>query len=358
MLESLARFDATEEDDEEEESGNWLDNVFLHDAEFICDQVGAGHEAGMHSEQAVRPAASTAEKSERESLRASMGISDTFTSASRVHGAGDRKILGAAQELFRLQDEGKIKMVGISGYPLPVLLRLSRMIATNWPYRPIDTILSYSNHTLHSDLLPLYLAEFEKDPWQFADAPIGANTAQAERKAWKAPLVMNASPFSMGLLTEAGPPAWHPASDTLQTARSESVAAVQIISEQAQIPVNLAQTALHYGIQGSEKWATRQHQQKAQGDTPALRTLAGLANVEQVHEVVQAYRERLAASALMSSQDASPGTGLICPPSNTKNDYKRAETLQIAQEAVLEIMKKHNIFGESWQSPPEAAMKA
>lgn len=44
--------------------------------------------------------------------------------------------------------------------------------------------------------------------------------------------VINASPLSMGLLTEQGPPAWHPASDEIKVrALLPSIASYQVLKE-------------------------------------------------------------------------------------------------------------------------------
>lgn len=91
--------------------------------------------------------------------------------------------------LRQLQTAGKVRAIGISGLPLAI-----------YPYvldrTDVDTILSYCHYTLSdtalTDLLP-YLEEKQ----------VG---------------IINAAPLGMGLLSEAGPPAWHPAPDTLKSA--------------------------------------------------------------------------------------------------------------------------------------------
>lgn len=87
--------------------------------------------------------------------------------------------------LQRLKEQGVVRHVGITGYPLGVLRRLLEESPV-----PIDTCLSYchcslNDATLCPELLPLLEAK-----------GVG---------------LINASPLSMGLLTPRGPPAWHPA---------------------------------------------------------------------------------------------------------------------------------------------------
>jgi D-arabinose 1-dehydrogenase len=362
----------------------WLDNVFMHDVEFVCDRVGASNEAGMGHADALLPEDDLKGKATRRDF----GLEETFASASKIHGKGDEKVLEAIRELFKLKDEGKIKMVGISGYPLPVLLRIARMVATNEPYRPIDSLLSYSNHTLHSDLLPGYISLLSRNPWHFPGAPADISSSK-HAENWKAPFIMNASPFSMGLLTEAGPPLWHPCSDQLRVARQDSIhvlrgsgllagpppanpkirgTARHPTLPKIQTPTSLAETALQYGIRGSEyvKHDAELAQGKNDGKVPRLRTLVGLANVEEVHIAVEAYRTLLAGAAASSD---GIGEELVCPPPPMDEDdgeqakvqeeltySKRSQILKEGEEAVVDIMKQHGIFGESWQSPPTSAM--
>ncbi len=83
--------------------------------------------------------------------------------------------------LRELREAGKLRFIGVSGYPL----RIFREVLDR---TEIDTIITYCRYTLLDttllELLPYLIAK-----------GIG---------------IINASPFSMGLLT-ASPPAWHPA---------------------------------------------------------------------------------------------------------------------------------------------------
>lgn len=94
----------------------------------------------------------------------------------------------AALEKFKRQ--GKCRFVGMSGLPLGLLKQAVERC-------DLDVVISYAhftlqNTTLLTDLLP-------------------AATARGVG-------VLNASPLSLGLLTNQGPPAWHPASAELRAA--------------------------------------------------------------------------------------------------------------------------------------------
>lgn len=88
--------------------------------------------------------------------------------------------------LRQLQAEGLINAVGVSG--LPLTLYTDVLARTD-----LDAILSYCHYTLFDTSLDGLL-----------------NDLQSAGKAENL-LVINAAPLSMGLLTEQGPPSWHPA---------------------------------------------------------------------------------------------------------------------------------------------------
>ena len=82
----------------------YLDTVYLHDVEYVCTPVGPAGAAG-------NPDAALAAQS------AEYGLAEG--QEGKIWGPGDQKILDAVAELRRLQDEGMVKNVGISGaFPL------------------------------------------------------------------------------------------------------------------------------------------------------------------------------------------------------------------------------------------------
>ncbi|MFF1870219.1 aldo/keto reductase [Kitasatospora herbaricolor] len=85
--------------------------------------------------------------------------------------------------LRRLQDQGLVRHVGITGYPLPLLGDVTARAR-------VDTVLSYGQYTLHDRRLATW----------------------TDRFAARGTGVVNASPLAMGALTRPGPPDWHPGS--------------------------------------------------------------------------------------------------------------------------------------------------
>ncbi|PWZ02217.1 DUF21-domain-containing protein [Testicularia cyperi] len=312
---------------------DYLDAALMHDTEFVCDKVGRSHDEGWSSgivSDLVQPEAVGCSQTRQEVID-SLGLHNSTSAASKVHGPGDEQILAAVRTLFKLKDEGVIRRVGISGYPLPVLLRLSRLVATNAPYRPLDVILSYSNHCLHSDVLIGW-----KD--LFAADPRGTDSSSLPDLQWKPPILMNGSPFSMGLLTDGGPPPWHPASEELKAATQE--ASRQLLAKGE----NLSLTALTYGLRGSEL-------AQSTGEQPQLRTLVGLSHPDHVHSAVEAYRLLCAGaqSSSINSNNASASRALhpLIEPETKLEAYKRQTE---NEKLVRELYSRHGVREWSWSS--------
>lgn len=108
----------------------------------------------------------------------------------------------AIAELRRIRDEsGKIKYVGISGYPLEVLCQLAERVQRETG-EPLDAVMSYANFTLQNTTL--------------------AGAGVERLRAAGVDVVPNASPLGMGLLRRDGPPIgatdFHPAGNELRRA--------------------------------------------------------------------------------------------------------------------------------------------
>lgn len=92
--------------------------------------------------------------------------------------------------LLKLKETGKIRFIGITGLPLHIFTYVLDRV----PPGTVDVILSYCHYSINDstleDLLP-YLKS-------------------------KGVGVISASPLAMGLLTEIGPPEWHPASPEIK----------------------------------------------------------------------------------------------------------------------------------------------
>jgi aryl-alcohol dehydrogenase-like predicted oxidoreductase len=83
-------------------------------------------------------------------------------------------------ELRKIQKEGKAKYIGISGYPLDILLIIARKF-------PLDFVLSYSQYCLQNERLSYYIDELQS---------LGCG-------------IINAAPLVMVFFTKQGPPHHH-----------------------------------------------------------------------------------------------------------------------------------------------------
>ncbi|QNL49903.1 aldo/keto reductase [Olivibacter sp. SDN3] len=99
--------------------------------------------------------------------------------------------------LCELRDEGLVKHVGITN----LNLRHFQYIIDRVPPGTVESVLSFCHYTLNDDALADYLDYFERKE-------VG---------------VINASPYSMGLLTVRGAPDWHPAPAALKRLARKAV---------------------------------------------------------------------------------------------------------------------------------------
>jgi len=100
--------------------------------------------------------------------------------------------------LVELREQGIIGHVGITN----LTLKHFKYVIDHVPEGTVESVLSFCHHCLNDDALLDYLGYFEQKK-------VG---------------VINASPFSMGLLTERGAPDWHPAPKPLRDLCVKAVA--------------------------------------------------------------------------------------------------------------------------------------
>ncbi|KAK7202584.1 NADP-dependent oxidoreductase domain-containing protein [Myxozyma melibiosi] len=147
-------------------------------------------------------------------------------------------------ELFKMKEEGIIRNVGISGYPVPVLVTLAKLVKQRLG-KTIDIVLSYCNFTLQNRRLKSSLDDFY--------------SAGVKK-------VLNGSPLSMALLRSQPPHAFHPAGPELKN--RVALAAKYTASKN----IELADLALRYAL---SHWNGT--------------TVVGWSNLGEVEAGIQAY---------------------------------------------------------------------
>ncbi|KAL4762808.1 Aldo/keto reductase family-domain-containing protein [Aspergillus foveolatus] len=146
----------------------------------------------------------------------------------------EESVLKAIGVLLELVDAGKVRYIGVSGYPIDTLARVARR-ARKLYGRPLDVIQNWAQMTLQNDRL-------EREGLQaFKEAGVNC--------------VCNSSPLASGLLRGEGVPIaalgdWHPAPEGLR--RAAHAAAVYVAS-QGEV---LARLALRYALRRAQHCST------------------------------------------------------------------------------------------------------
>jgi len=115
--------------------------------------------------------------------------------------------------LRRLQEQGKVRFVGVSGYPM-------KMFKFVLAQTDLDVVLSYNHYTLQNDMFSELVPLLKQ-------RGVG---------------IMNAAPFSARLLTNAPLPSWHKATDEVRAICRQ---AADFCSQQG---VDIAQLALQFSL--------------------------------------------------------------------------------------------------------------
>ncbi|CAA0807402.1 L-galactose dehydrogenase [Striga hermonthica] len=181
-------------------------------------------------------------------------------------GSLDQIVTETLPALVKLKESGKVKFIGITGLPLEVF----SYVLDRVPPGTVDVILSYCHYSINDstleDLLP-YLQS-------------------------KSVGIISASPLAMGLLTESGPPEWHPASPELKAACRAAAAHCKKKAK------NISKLAMQYSL--SNKGIST--------------ILVGMNSVKQVDENIEAALEL--ATAGKDEQTLSEIEGILKPVKN------------------------------------------
>ncbi|ORY87650.1 NADP-dependent oxidoreductase domain-containing protein [Protomyces lactucae-debilis] len=206
----------------------------------------------------------------------------------------------AAKTLFELKSTGLVRHVGISGYPLDVLVKYANAVKTT-AGQSLDLILSYSQYNIQNTTLTKVIPRLLQE-------------AGVEH-------VLSASPLSMGLLRTTGPPEWHPASAFLKGKVQESIEYLQSLPPTEQVGKEVAWTlpnvALGFALRHAPEDGIRS-------------TVIGFTAVSEIRESVESYWQSLQPASEASIQARSK-----------------------VEQGVRQVLGK--ALDETWQSPPEMA---
>ncbi|KAH0436668.1 L-galactose dehydrogenase [Colletotrichum camelliae] len=249
------------------------------------------------------------------------------------------EVLAAVQTLRQLRDEGKIRFVGISGFPVHVLCSLAEMIFAETG-EPLDAILSYGHFTIQNPTLG-----FD----EVVAGPDHTNDQSPLRRFRNAgvQVVLNASMLGMGLLTHSGIPTnseqsegkagviakWHPAPDDLRTACKKLSTFANEAGER------LETIALHWSMQEYARvgaLAGLGVQLPGQGDLRVGGSVVGVTNVSELEQTVDAWKK------VLEGMGASTETG-------SADKYEKLKAL--VEQKMWPALGEWK--GYSWASPDE-----
>jgi aryl-alcohol dehydrogenase-like predicted oxidoreductase len=250
------------------------------------------------------------------------------------------EVLGAIKELRRIRDEeGTIKFVGISGYPVPILCDLAEMILRETG-EPLDVVMSYANFTLQNTRL--------------------MSQGIPRLVAAGVDVVPNASPLGMGLLRSQGPPVgvmgnWHPAPDELRKAIN---AASDWTDKQGE---RLEVVAVRFAL---ENWLREGAKVGACGDPLALPgdtyhsrldvreklgvSVMGVSKIAELDETIRVWRSVL--DGMGDDLDLAPG---VMTPGDAVSDHEwslqRRQRIRVLAKGIRNVIGGWADF--AWASP-------
>ena len=198
---------------------------------------------------------------------------DIFHAHDIEFGDAEQIVEETIPAMRQLQEEGKVRYVGVSGYPPDFLIRIAEAV-------PIDTILNYCHYNLLADDMQQRLVPFTES------AGMG---------------LINASPLHMGVLTDQGAPSWHPAPAEVHLAARR---AVDFCREHG---ADLSTVALHFCLQYPH----------------VSTTLVGMCTSRQVEKNLSALRQGIAPELLEQVKNLlTPVHNLAWPSGRPENRFK------------------------------------
>ncbi|KAK4570139.1 hypothetical protein LTR86_002219 [Recurvomyces mirabilis] len=257
----------------------------------------------------------------------------------------EEEVLEAVRELRRIRDEeGTIKYIGISGYPLPVLCSLAHRVLAETG-EPLDAVMSYANFTIQNTLL--------------------ATRGIKELKAAGVDVVPNASPLGMGLLRREGVPIgsmgnWHPAKNELRAAVKRASDFCDRYDDKLEV------VAIRYAL---EQWTRLGASVGSRGDpasgVPWQResnsqvggtrlgvSVMGVSKASELEKTMQVWRSIL--DGLENGEETARRAG------RWKRDHEwslnRQKAVQILADGIQEHLDVYVDF--EWDSPPKGYVNA
>jgi L-galactose dehydrogenase len=176
--------------------------------------------------------------------------------------------------LLHCRDEiGVCRAIGLTGYPLEVQDQILHASLERFGTNVWDHALTYAHYNLHDRSLvtsPLFTK------WSYYNGSCGGDGD--DDGTYNCMPILSAAPLSMGLLTRAGPPAWHPAPAALKEAcRAAAQLCRRSRFQPDNIDVDIAHLAIAYAVSQDER-------------IPC--TILGMKSIKQVQEMQRIVNRR------------------------------------------------------------------
>ncbi|TGJ81934.1 hypothetical protein E0Z10_g6820 [Xylaria hypoxylon] len=234
------------------------------------------------------------------------------------------EVLAAVRELRRLRDEeGLLRYVGISGYPVEKLCDLAEMILRETG-EPLDAVLSYGHFTIQNTTL----GKADDAMRRFQDTGVD--------------VVLNASMLGMGLLTtrgaDAGPMAsWHPSPEGLRQACQDLVPIAVDAGEKLEV-VAIRWALDNWSVAGAARGSSAS---RLPVGTRVGVSVMGISNIAELEETYNVFN-----SVVESLEPDSADAELM---SRRQWSRDRRVKVQAVVEKMWDILGKWRNY--SWNSP-------
>ncbi|KUJ20353.1 Aldo/keto reductase [Mollisia scopiformis] len=226
------------------------------------------------------------------------------------------EVLAAVRELRRIRDEeGTVKYIGISGYPVPLLCELAELVVRETG-EPLDAVMSYANFSLQNTTLK-------------------SEGLERLRRAGVS-CVPNASILGMGLLRGQGVPVggkgdFHPAPEGLRRRCLEAAKWVETKGERLEV------VSIRWGL---DTWSREGAVLGGVGGIGV--NVMGVSNLEELAETMRVWNSVL---------DGLPIAGRKVEDGKKEWSLKRKDDVEVLAKGVWNILGEWKDF--AWPSPDE-----
>jgi len=219
------------------------------------------------------------------------------------------EVLAAFGELVALQSEGKVRYLGLSGYPPQRLFEAAMAVRRRYGKPMVDIVQSYAHYNLQN-------RQLVEEGW-----------LRKLKEEAGVEVVLNASPLGMKLLSGGLPGEFHPAPKELQEACIEAARRCEALG------TKLPKVAMKWAF---ANWGSGENKRLNGGG----KIVSGVSFVEELLENVEAFR------SVMKDGETSASIRSL-------EDVDENKVGEIAESFLTVENLLGNWIGYEWESPPK-----